>query len=165
MEPEGLLRHSQEPSPVPLLSQIDPVHAPSHFSNIHFNITFSSTPGSCNLSPSPRCLHQNPVCTSPYMLDALPNSVFLIWSPELYLVRSTNHKASHYVVFSSPLLPRPSWTQISSSAPYSRKSSAYIPASLRATKFHTHRSMYQLSNTSQCCRCQCDSCINRISVV
>jgi hypothetical protein len=35
-----------------------------------------------------------------------------------------------YAVFSTPLLPHPSWPQISSSAPYSRKPSAYIPPSL-----------------------------------
>ena len=38
MEAEGSLPHSQEPSFVPVLSQIDPVHAvTSHFSKIHFN--------------------------------------------------------------------------------------------------------------------------------
>jgi hypothetical protein len=42
METEGSLPNSQEP--VPSLSQIDPVHAPSsQFSKIHFNIIFPST--------------------------------------------------------------------------------------------------------------------------
>ena len=53
-------------------------------------------------------------------------------------MRNTQHKALCYVVFSTPLLPHPSWAQISSSAPYSRKPSAYIPSSMWATKFHTH---------------------------
>jgi hypothetical protein len=30
----------------------------------------------------------------------------LIWSPKLYLVRSTDHKPPWYVVFSTPLLHR-----------------------------------------------------------
>ena len=39
----------------------------------------------------------------------------------IYLVMSTDHKASHYVVFSTPLLLHPSYAQICSSAPYSQK--------------------------------------------
>ena len=65
-----------------------------------------------------------------YLQHALPISVFLIWSPEWYLVRSTDHKALRYVVFSTPLLSRPSEAQMSSSASYSRKSSAYFPPSM-----------------------------------
>ena len=37
-----------------------------------------------------------------------PISFFLILSPEQYLVRSTHHWVPHYVVFSTPLSPRPS---------------------------------------------------------
>ena len=33
------------PPPVPILSQIDPVHAPSHVSKIYFNITLPSSAG------------------------------------------------------------------------------------------------------------------------
>jgi hypothetical protein len=43
--------------------------------------------------------HPTPVCTSlclPYVLLALPISC-LIWSPEWYLVRNTDHKAPRYV--------------------------------------------------------------------
>jgi hypothetical protein len=49
---------------------------------------------------------------------------------EWYLVRNTEHKAPCYVVFSIPLLPRRSYAQLSSSAPYSLKPSAYIPPSM-----------------------------------
>jgi hypothetical protein len=52
----------------------------------------------------------------PYVPHVLSISVFFTWSPEWYLVRSTQHKASCYVVFSTPLLPHPSWVKISSSA-------------------------------------------------
>jgi hypothetical protein len=39
-------------------------------------------------------------------------------------VRSTEHKALRYVVFSTPLLPHPSRAQIFSSAPYLQKALA-----------------------------------------
>jgi hypothetical protein len=74
----------------------------------------------------------------PYVPHVLPISVFLTWSPEWCLVRSTEHKALCYAVFSTPLLPHPSWAQISSSALYSQKPSAYIPPSMWVTNFHNH---------------------------
>jgi hypothetical protein len=65
------------------------------------------------------------------MLHAPPISFFSILSPTQYWVRSTNHEAPHYEVFSLPL-PRPSEVQIFSTP------SAYFPPSMSATKFHTH---------------------------
>ena len=55
-----------------------------------------------------------------------------------YLVRSTEHEALNYVIFSTPLPPRPSWAQISFSPSYSQTSSAYVPPSIQKTKLHTH---------------------------
>ena len=54
-------RSHKYPTPVPILSQFDPVHAPT----FHFNITVPSTPGSPKFSLSLRFPHQNPVYTSP----------------------------------------------------------------------------------------------------
>jgi len=58
MEPEDSLRQSQCPPPVPILSQLEPVHIPSsHFLKIHFNIILPSKPGSPKWSPTVRFPH------------------------------------------------------------------------------------------------------------
>ena len=87
--PKVHYRICRSPPPVPILSQIGPIHAPhSTFFKTHFTIIFPAAPWSSNWSPFLRFLIQNPVCTSPlYVLHVLPFSVFLIWSPEWYVVR------------------------------------------------------------------------------
>ena len=49
-----------------------------------------------------------------------------------------NHKAPPYVVFSTPLLSRPSQAQVSSSPPCFQTSSGYVTPSVWKTKIHTH---------------------------
>ena len=75
------------PPPVPILSQINPVHAPasSHFLKIHINIILLSTPASSQSTLLFSFTHQIPVCTlyaTPYVLHGAPITFFSIWSPE-----------------------------------------------------------------------------------
>jgi hypothetical protein len=95
--------------PVSILSQPNPVHnTTSHFLKIHLNIIFSSMPGSPQWSHSLRFPNQNPVHT--FLLTHphyMPHPSHSSRSAQ-YLVRSTDHKAPHYDVFSAPLVPCPS---------------------------------------------------------
>jgi hypothetical protein len=53
MEPKGSLQCSQEPPPVPILSQINPIHTISpYLSKIHFNIVQPPTSWSSQWSLS-----------------------------------------------------------------------------------------------------------------
>jgi len=82
------------PPPVPILSQLDPVHIPtSHFLKIHLNIILPTMPVSPKWSLTLRFPHQNPVYASPppYALHAPLISFFWIWSPEQNWVKSTDH--------------------------------------------------------------------------
>ena len=58
----------------------------------------------------------------------------------------TYYKASHYVIFSTPLLPRPCYAQIYFSVLYSWTPSAYVRLSIWQSKFHTrtkqHSNLY-----------------------
>ena len=108
MEPEVSSPHSQEPAtcpyPEPTPSSLTPTF---HFLKIHLNIILPSTPGSPKWSLSLRFPHQNPEYASPlppYALHAPPISFFSNLSPEIYWVRSTDHSAPHYAVFSTLLL-------------------------------------------------------------
>jgi len=54
------------PPPVPITSQLDPVHIPtSYFLKIHLNIIIPSMPGCPKWSLSLRFPHQNPLYASP----------------------------------------------------------------------------------------------------
>ena len=81
------------PPPIPILSQLDPVHTPtSHFLNIHFNINHIyiwvfqevTFPQVSQLKPCIRLF------SPPYALHA-PHISFSNLSPEQYLVRNTDN--------------------------------------------------------------------------
>lgn len=56
--------------------------------------------------------HQSPVSTLLFPMHATwPARIILSnWSPEWNFLRSVNHKTPGYVVFYTPVLPRPSWS-------------------------------------------------------
>jgi hypothetical protein len=85
--PKVYYRSHKIPPPVTTLSQINPVHAP--------NLTvWRSTKVFSVICPV--VSHQNPA--SSHACYVLPISFFLIWSPEWYLLGSTDHSAARYAV-------------------------------------------------------------------
>ena len=73
------------------------------------------------------------------MLHAPSTSFFLILSPEQNWVRSTDHLVPHYVLFSTLLLPRPSYAQTSSSEPFFKTPLAYIPPYVSEQVPHSYK--------------------------
>jgi hypothetical protein len=69
---------------------------------------------------------------------------YFILSSAQYWLRSTDHEAPQYEVFSTPLLPRPSWTQIFYSTtylclPYSKNISSGIKGCVLFVSSKVHR--------------------------
>jgi len=85
--PKVHFRSRKCPPPVPILSQLDPVHTPtSHFLKFHLNIILSSLPEPLKLSLSFRFPHQNPLYAS-----HLPHTRYMLrpsHSSRLYITRT-----------------------------------------------------------------------------
>ena len=116
------------PQPVPILGQIDPVHAPtSHFLTAYLKIILQSTPGSSKWSLSPNFPHQNPVHASPLPIHATCSAHLILvdFITRTVLAKEYRLQAHHYVVFSIPLLPCAPLAQILPSESYSQTLSAY----------------------------------------
>ena len=94
MEPEGSIPHSQVPATCPYPEPADTVQATTfNFLNTHLNIKLPSMNGSSKWSLSlmfPTSKLDKPLL-SPYVLHNPAISFFPIFSPEQYLVRSTDH--------------------------------------------------------------------------
>jgi hypothetical protein len=107
MEPEGLSPSTKQsatcPYPEPDQSSL---RRPPHRSESQCYMIRPSTPGSFKWSPSLRFPHYSPVCTSP-----LPHTCHMScpsqpsWLDHPNEIRSTEHKAPCYAVFSTLLLP------------------------------------------------------------
>ena len=91
-------RTHKRPPPVPILSQIHPVHTtPSHFLKVHLNIILQSTSWSPQWSLSLKFPHQNLVHNSlpPYVPHAPPISFFSI---NIQCTEHKNYKAPNPIL-------------------------------------------------------------------
>jgi len=96
------------PQPVPILSQLDPVHTPTpHFLKIHLNIILPSTPGSPKWSLSFRFPQQNPLL-SPTRATCPALLILLDFITRTILDEEYRSLSSSLFNFLHSLSPRPS---------------------------------------------------------
>jgi hypothetical protein len=123
MEPEGSIVHLQALAtwPYPEPHQSCPL-PPYNFLKTYFTIMLLSVPGSSKrLFSSGLCSKTlSTLLFLPHMCYMARPSLSSLFDNPKDICWETDRKAPIYVVFSTPLLPRPSWAQIFSAAPYSQ---------------------------------------------
>ena len=104
--PKVHYRIHKRPPPVPILSQLDPVHNPtSHFLKIHLSIFLSSTPGSPQVSPPQPSIHlSSPTYALPFIVCHFMNTScfpapFRDHLNTLYCPLSAAHRVSHSKIY------------------------------------------------------------------
>ena len=128
------------PPPVPILSQLDPVHTPtSHFLKIHLNINLLSKPDCPKWSLTLRFPHWNTVYTLLKLIRAtcpahFIHLEFITW---IKLGEQYRNLSSLPSIFLNPLVTSFLLAQIFPQTLFSTPS-PYVPHSMLATKFHTH---------------------------
>jgi hypothetical protein len=143
MEQESSLPLSQQPATCPCPERNQSSPRPQPISWRSSLILPSIYVWASKWSLSLKFPHQNPLCTSPLTHTRnMPCPSHSSRSSEWYLITITEYKAPCYVIFSTPLLPRPSKAQTPSSAPHSQTPSAYAPPSMKKTKTQTHTKWY-----------------------
>ena len=133
--PKVHYRIRKSPPPDPILSQLDPVPTPtSHFLKIRLRIILPSEPGFSKLSFSITFSNQNPIYTSPLprtrYMPHRSHSTRTILGEEYRLLSPSLCSFLHSPITSSLLGPNVLNALLSTSA--------YVPPSVWATKFHTH---------------------------
>jgi len=132
--PKVHCRIHKRPITLPILTQANKVHASQfHLLKIYFNIILQSTSMYSKWSLSIRSRNQNPVCTSALPIRATCTAQLTLLdliTPIIFGKKSRRQsKPLRCAVFSIPATSSLLGT-MSSSVPYSRTASVYVPSSL-----------------------------------